>query len=168
MGIASPLLAVLSAPVGLLSHWLRRSCSPTVQNTAQATSRPSHLDNREPAPRNAPADAKPRHNPPEHPAQRPLRGNWPFTVNPQAPGTHGSERGMSTSGRHAAQARDACSHSARAATCWVANEPRAHGPKAVHKASAAGGGRLVIAGRMADVCAELDRMAASEAAIQAY
>jgi hypothetical protein len=28
---------------------------------------------------------------------------------------------------------------------------------------AAGTGRLVIAGRMADVCAELDRLAASEA-----
>jgi hypothetical protein len=29
------------------------------------------------------------------------------------------------------------------------------------------GGRMVISGRMADVCAELDRLAAQEAALQA-
>ncbi|MFT4241602.1 MAG: hypothetical protein QM569_04890 [Acidovorax sp.] len=61
-----------------------------------------------------------------HPAalparQRPLRGNWPFTVQPPAP------------------------------------------RPAVRKIAHAGTGRIVLSGRMADVCAELDRMAASEA-----
>ncbi|MDH4415709.1 hypothetical protein DBR12_04860 [Acidovorax sp. HMWF029] len=36
-------------------------------------------------------------------------------------------------------------------------------PKVLRRVSDPGTGRLVIAGRMADVCAELDRMAASEA-----
>lgn len=35
--------------------------------------------------------------------------------------------------------------------------------RVLRRASDTGTGRLVIAGRMADVCAELDRMAASEA-----
>ena len=38
----------------------------------------------------------------------------------------------------------------------------------VRRVSAHGGsGRVVIAGRMADVCAELDRLAASEATLRA-
>jgi|EP01041_Mallomonas_annulata_P032780 hypothetical protein len=36
-------------------------------------------------------------------------------------------------------------------------------PKVLRRVSDSGTGRLVIAGRMADVCAELDRMVASEA-----
>ncbi|RQO81770.1 hypothetical protein [Acidovorax sp. FJL06] len=36
-------------------------------------------------------------------------------------------------------------------------------PKVLRRVSDSGTGHLVIAGRMADVCAELDRMVASEA-----
>jgi hypothetical protein len=42
---------------------------------------------------------------------------------------------------------------------WAA----ANGKLSYQASDAAGTGRLVIAGRMADVCAELDRLAASEA-----
>ncbi|WP_298212441.1 hypothetical protein [Acidovorax sp.] len=100
---------------------------------------------------------------------RPLRGNWPFTVRPpvrtpDAPTRqttaahrsflpmpsmgHGSNSGSSRHAFFASLAADAGTH---------------RSTRVLRRASDTGTGRLVIAGRMADVCAELDRMAASEA-----
>lgn len=93
---------------------------------------------------------------------RPLRGNWPFTVKPplrpsEAPARQPAPAGRSFlpmgSDRHAFL-------STRTTDSHVGS---LRPTKVLRRVSDSGTGRLVIAGRMADVCAELDRMAASEA-----
>ena len=105
-----------------------------------------------------------RHRP-EPQGQRPLRANWPFTVRPaaqaleapakQPPTAHTRQfflpvppMGNGHQGFFAPLAADA--------TANRSTRVRRH-------ASDSGTGRLVLTGRMADVCAELERMAASEA-----
>ena len=90
-------------------------------------------------------------------AQRPLRGNWPFTAKPPSPtrpsATHRSflPTHMAGSKRQAFLASVGADHCPPQST------------RVLRRASDTGTCRLVIAGRMADVCAELDRLAASEA-----
>lgn len=98
------------------------------------------------------------------PGSRPLRGNWPFTVQPPL---HAPELPVQPPA-------PACRSLLAATTgnninCHVFLTPQATDATAqcairtLRKTSGVGAGRLVIAGRMAEVCAELDRLAAFEA-----
>lgn len=161
MGIASTTLSLIPSPLRALARW------------AQSANRsPGHAaDSTHPAPT---LPAEPNHNGARRPAsaspyqrpqqgafgQRPLRGNWPFTVPSPPPVVERSE-----------ELSDGWVPSALPTHTPGGNAPRsitgtAHRTtKVLREGHACGGGRLVIAGRMADVCAELDRMAASEATL---
>ena len=88
------------------------------------------------------------------PKERRSRGNWPFIA--EAPACVPLSERQAFVGH-----RDA--HFACAAT----NVSSRRSAKVLRRASDSGTCRLVIAGRMADVCAELERLAANEA-LQAY
>lgn len=99
------------------------------------------------------------------PRLRPLRGNWPFTVQPPVadPKTGAGTRPTGAPATRSFRStpagighRDAFMASISSGGLPCRSVP---GVRKVAHAS----GRLVIAGRMADVCAELDRMAACEA-----
>ncbi|PUA97059.1 hypothetical protein C8C99_1905 [Acidovorax sp. 107] len=104
--------------------------------------------------------ATPPNNSTEPPGQRPLRGNWPFTARPpvrapEGPAGPTAHRSFLPAHAHGSK-RQAFLACLGTDTC----APKA--PRVLRRASDTGSGRLVIAGRMADVCAELDRLAASE------
>ena len=84
---------------------------------------------------------------------RPLRGNWPFTVQPRAP-----QPAPATGGPPPASAHRAALHAA------AVPRPTAGRGSSLRRITGSGTGRIVLSGRMADVCAELDRLAALEAA----
>ena len=92
----------------------------------------------------------------------PLRGNWPFTVRPVACPVQPASRPVNSArGILAAQPAP---HRRAPVTSLVATEsPVRRVPCAVRRFADPGSGRLAISGRMADVCAELDRLAAFEA-----
>jgi len=97
------------------------------------------------------------------PGLRPLRGNWPFTVQPPAPEPKAVVARPSLAANRSSFLAPTGGSSRDAFIASIASgalPPRS--ASAVRKVSHASG-RLVIAGRMADVCAELDRMAACEA-----
>lgn len=81
---------------------------------------------------------------------RPLRGSWPFIAKPPPC--------VPESATQLLVAR----HDARFAST-ATNASSSRSAKVLRRASDSGTCRLVIAGRMADVCAELERMAAMEA-----
>ena len=92
------------------------------------------------------------------------RGNWPFTTTPPVrPAQPPVNPGLS----HRLRSARTGEH----ATAWAAPHTVSKGmgqgsrntTRVLRSAAGHGVGRLIIAGRMADVCAELDRMAASEA-----
>ncbi|WP_422842667.1 hypothetical protein [Acidovorax sp. M2(2025)] len=173
--IASPSCTALLTPLRALATWLRSAAGPSgalagtagaaaaaAENSVASTTGQDGLA----------ATARPR--PPEPATQRPLRGNWPFTVNPP------SARPVPGPASAPPQAAPwtAVPSQARSATTVRSRWPKGN---AAGKGSAPDGtlrvvrrgphgtgaqGRLVIAGRMADVCAELDRMVALEAALQ--
>ncbi|CAN7674422.1 hypothetical protein [Acidovorax sp. LjRoot117] len=96
------------------------------------------------------------------PRLRPLRGNWPFTVQPAPPEPKASAARTSVAANRSFLSAP-CGSSRDAFMASIASSALPPRPvPAVRKVSHASG-RLVIAGRMADVCAELDRMAACEA-----
>lgn len=168
MGIA---LTTVHAPLNLLHtliRWLQLA-GLSVADSSRPTTHPNGIGANDGGVA-AGAD-KPPQRPTGTPGQRPPRGNWPFTVSPQNhPPRRAAER-LAANGADN-QAFVSSPASARPHFCRTAMAGGNGGsaPKMVlHKAQGAGGtGRLVISGRMADVCAELDRMAASEAAAQAY
>lgn len=95
-------------------------------------------------------------------AQRPLRGNWPFTAKPpvrtpESPNRPSAPHRSFLPTHMAGSKRQAFLASVGADNC----PPQS--TRVLRRTSDPGSGRLVIAGRMADVCAELDRLAASEA-----
>lgn len=94
--------------------------------------------------------------------QPPLRSNWPFTVRP-APAPTRPAPGASHDGRSLLVAAVGMH---RLSAMSTATEPQGRGraaPCAVRRFSEPASGRLALAGRMEDVCAELDRLVASEA-----
>lgn len=108
------------------------------------------------------ASVMPPNHSKEPPGQRPLRGNWPFTAKPPVRAPEGPAKPAATprsflSAPTHSNRRQAFLASLGSDTC----SPKS--PRVLRRASDTGSGRLVIAGRMADVCAELDRLAASEA-----
>ena len=104
------------------------------------------------------------------PRRRPLRGNWPFTVQPAA-----SQPKAATAVAVAPAGTRSCAGGNRSFLATPGSSSRdafmasiacgtlPHRPSAAVRTLSHTSGRLVIAGRMADVCAELDRMAACEA-----
>jgi hypothetical protein len=173
MGIALSTLtfSTLPAPLRAWTRWLQqvmrletttgsphRSASAT---TACADSLRGHATpHRHETGGDAKASANVR---PALPAShRPLRGNWPFNVRPPVTAADAPARQQTGATR---SFLPASSPASRRDTFFaaLATEGSSHRPARVfRRASDAGTGRLVIAGRMADVCAELDRMAASE------
>lgn len=107
---------------------------------------------------------KPPH-PANTPGHRPLRGNWPFTVRPPARTPEVPGQQPVTANRSFLPMASMGSNSGRHTffESLAADTGTHRTPRILRRASDSGTGRLVIAGRMADVCAELDRMAASEA-----
>ncbi len=103
------------------------------------------------------------HRPNERPTPRPLRGNWPFNVRPPSRQPDLPPQ-PSSPARRSFLPTLAASSRRNAFLASLAAEGSANAPaSAVKRVLDARSGRLVIAGRMADVCAELDRLAASEA-----
>ena len=161
----------------MLRTCLRRLQRTSVSHTSQGL--PS-LQGPSAAPIQASAQGNPPQPAPSPPAQRPrtaspglrpLRGNWPFTAALTPPD--------SSAGTPAPTGKSSCCEQAELlrsrATAVPGHSVLKSSPRQVHagavkgvrRATAAEAGRLVIAGRMADVCAELDRMVASEAALRA-
>lgn len=92
----------------------------------------------------------------------PLRGNWPFTVRPVAcPAQPAS--GPVNSARAILAAQPAPHRRAPVTSLVTTESLGRRTPCAVRRFADPGSGRLAISGRMADVCAELDRLAAFEA-----
>eukprot|EP01037_Dinobryon_pediforme_P010009 gene10009-10076_t len=95
-------------------------------------------------------------------AQRPLRGNWPFTAKPPARTPESPTRPSATHRSFLPTHMAGSKRQAFLASVGADNCPP-QSTRVLRRASDTGTCRLVIAGRMADVCAELDRLAASEA-----
>jgi len=100
------------------------------------------------------------HRPTELPGLRPVRGNWPFTVRPPP-----RQPDLPTPPSPVARRSflPTLAASSRRNTFLASLAADAAPTSAVKRVLDARSGRLVIAGRMADVCAELDRLVASEA-----
>lgn len=166
MGIALTTFSALSTPLRSLTRWLHHASPLKMQSAADSSTADAHPEDAARGSSHSDAGTrKPHQRPAGIPHQRPLRGNWPFTVNPQTPPTEAPTRLATTSGgvftSSPATTRNPCG------SPWSAEGSASRTAKVLRRAPASGGsGRLVIAGRMADVCAELDRMAASEAALQ--
>lgn len=175
MGIAlSTLSAALPHPLQNLARWLH-----SLVQLEEAPRNGSHSGTASPLPatdassqgsqvsghRSRPADDERTVGAPR---LRPLRGNWPFTVSQPSQGqvTANGPKPTATRSCPAAHRSFLCGPSGSSRDAFLASI--ASGTASQRSATtvrkvAHASGRLVIAGRMADVCAELDRMAASEA-----
>lgn len=167
MGIALTTFSALSNPVRTLSRWLQ-STHPahalplSLGGALPQTSEPLDGDAGVAGAETETTPARPV-PPPGLGIVRPVRGNWPFTVSP--PAAEGDKRG---------------SHSIVAGTPPPAGRGGHNTGRVRSRVGCAvpspergirfrrDAGRVVISGRMADVCAELDRMAACEAALHAH
>ena len=98
----------------------------------------------------------------ETPPARPVRGSWPFTVRPPVRQPKAPAAPCSVPSRSLLPAPVAARRRTASVGAIAAERSSSIPPRAVKRVSDARSGRLVIAGRMADVCAELDRMVASE------
>lgn len=101
----------------------------------------------------------------EHQRQRPLRGNWPFTAKPPAKAPEAPAKTPANSGVNTCLPTRMAGSRRQALLASLGGDTRiVRAPtKVLRRVSDTHTGRLVIAGRMADVCAELDRMVALEA-----
>ena len=173
MGIAlsTLTLSTLPAPLRTLTRWLQQAMrlettgSPHRNAPATTTSCADSLRGHATPHRHetgGDATAAANHRPAVPAGHRPLRGNWPFNVRPPVTAADAPTRPQTVATR---SFLPASSPASRRDTFFASltTEGNAHRPaKVLRRVSDAGTGRLVIAGRMADVCAELDRMAASE------
>lgn len=173
MGIALTTFSAFSICLRTLTRCLHRISTFQEPSAADAPKRPSrHQTHGAPSSQGAgatgPDKTQLRPSSPSHP--RPLRGNWPFTVGPQIPPAGSTAQfSAANTGSRAFMPLPPSGHRATCGSPRPAAGSSSRAAKVFGRASASNGsGRLVIAGRMADVCAELDRLAASEAALQAY
>ncbi|MFN7154881.1 MAG: hypothetical protein ACK4OE_14445 [Acidovorax sp.] len=160
-------LSTLPAPLRALSRWLQQNLlleteEPACNAPAAPPSAPvrGRADMRD---RGAALGSGATANPasPSSAGSRPLRGNWPFNVRPPVtapqtpvgPSTGNNRSFLPTSSMGS---RDAFIAS------LSSNSRTNQSARVLRRVCDAGTGKLVIAGRMADVCAELDRMAALE------
>lgn len=171
MGIALSTLtfSTLPAPLRTLTRWLQQAMrlettgSPHRNAAATTSCADSLRGHATPHRHETGVDATAANHRPALPAgHRPLRGNWPFNVRPPVTAADAPTRPQTVATR---SFLPASSPASRRDTFFASltTEGNAHRPaRVLRRVSDAGTGRLVIAGRMADVCAELDRMAASE------
>lgn len=172
MGIAlsTLTLSTLPAPLRTLTRWLQQAMrletpgSPH-RNAPATTSCADSLRGHAVPQRHetgGDATAAANHRPVVPAGHRPLRGNWPFNVRPPVTAADAPTRPQTVATRSFLPASSPASRRDTFFASLTAEE-HAHRPaRVLRRVSDAGTGRLVIAGRMADVCAELDRMAASE------
>lgn len=171
MGIALTTFSALSSPLRTLSRWLQPAIH--VQSAAE-----NSLDRVDEAQCNAPSPgaqsaaqpATPR--PPQPPgsgAFRPVRGNWPFTVSPPPPAQPSI---IPTPQTAAGRCTDSSTLVGRGARRPLRTRIRSsRGTVDAGRSDIflqCNAGRMVISGRMADVCAELERMAACEAGLASH
>ncbi len=170
MGIALSTLSTLPAPLRTLTRWLQQAIrletTGSPDHNASVTNASGDSSRGHAAPHlhttGDEATATANHRPAVPAGHRPLRGNWPFNVRPPAPAVGAPTRPQAGATR---SFLPPSSPASRRDTFFatLSTEGHTHRPaRVLRRVSDAGAGRLVIAGRMADVCAELDRMAASE------
>jgi hypothetical protein len=166
MGIALSNLSAFSSPLRTLTRWLQSARCLSMDSDSGPQRLRNHLNHPRPSPRDETTQAQPYRRPSSEGGVRPLRGNWPFTVNPPAPLPENNARFISSESS-CFPVRDRIKDSSPA---WMDAGAGRGATRVLPRPTAfyAGTGRVAIAGRMADVCAELDRMAACEAALQAY
>ncbi|WP_436129181.1 hypothetical protein [Acidovorax sp. LjRoot38] len=165
MGIALTTFSALSGTLRTLTHWLHTFKEPSAADLPAP--RP-HPDDTAPGRRSGSAGTDKPRRPSNIPSQRPPRGNWPFTVSPQTPPTCATTRFVATNTDARAFIPSPAATRVACGSSRLADGSGGRAAKVLRRVPTSGGsGRLVIAGRMADVCAELDRLAASEAALQA-
>jgi hypothetical protein len=165
MGIALTTFSALSRPVRTLTRWLHSAHQVPAARGANADSEllnePSSLPST-----GAPPTA-PRPVPqPGLGISRPVRGNWPFTVSlPPSPVER--DKKANRKGANAGPALPSARNGHSTGRTWSKGGcgPTKNGQGVISQRAP---GRIVIAGRMADVCAELDRMVACEARLQAH
>jgi len=168
MGIALTTFSAFSMPLRSLTRWFHSTAALAAQSAAGSPPSRSRRDEADRGNGGDTAGSRTTHRPQGLPGPRPLRGNWPFTVNtPQTPPAESPGRQAATGrAQSLIPAPPAGSRSACAASRPTDGSGR-RTAKVLHSISTPGAGRLVIAGRMADVCAELDRMVACEGALRA-
>ena len=168
MGIALTTLSAFSVPLRSLTRWFHSTAALAMPSAAGSPPPRSPHDGTDRGDGRGTAGSRSIHRPQGLPGPRPLRGNWPFTVNtPQTPPAESPGRQAAT--RRAPPAMPVPPAGSRSA-CAAPRPTDGSGrrtAKVLRRISAPGTGRLVITGRMADVCAELDRMVACEGALQA-
>jgi hypothetical protein len=165
MGIALFNLSTLSSPLRTLASWLQPTLCLSASSDSGTPPFAHQPDKQLPQHGGRAAQAQPNRSSSGQAAERPLRGNWPFTVKPPAPPSE-SARLISAKcscgpvrerlGERSTVRKDPTA--GHASTRVVQRRARLH----------ASAGHLVIAGGIADVCAELDRMIACEDALRAH
>ena len=174
MGIALSTLASLSRLLQAGARWLRDT-SAFDSAAGFPRAKQHHVQQQPPGSCHSKPEpvAEMADRTPPVPRHRTLRGNWPFTAGtpqqqPAAAPARGSDRvaGNTTQPETTPPNRSVQTAVRGGVLAGVGSSQRSSGIKVFRRASVAEAGRLVIAGRMADVCAELDRMAASESALR--
>ena len=169
MGIALTTFSALSNPVRTLSRWLQSthplpapagSDSEQIHLPLAVQSRLGEVKAATPS-----RPAPPPGSGPGFGISRPVRGNWPFTVNPPPPSaehdTHAPPGKVSDPSPSVSRGAHNTGRFRSRGSCFAHTTEQ--GIRFQRDA-----GRMVIAGRMADVCAELDRMAACEAGLRTH
>lgn len=165
MGIALSTLSILPRPLRSLVRRLQQQLLLEAAPETRASSAPTSPSPREAAPsgRQIQTPQSPRENRPPAPAAvRPLRGSWPFNVRPaptSTPSSLLSHRQQSAGNRSflPSSTPRGCREAFLASLAEERGTPIT--PRVLRRVSERGTGKLVITGRMADVCAELDRLA---------
>lgn len=166
MGIAlSTLSSALPHSLQQLARWLHNLVRLEEAPRVGAATSPPPGQSHQPSDQHTAGDkgGMGSQRPAGSPGLRPLRGNWPFTVQPPAPEPKAVVARPSLAANRSSFLGTAGGSNRDAFMASIASGALPQrSSSAVRKVSHASG-RLVIAGRMADVCAELDRMAACEA-----
>ena len=169
MGIAMPAFSTLPALLRALTRWFQQAVHlepgmPESSAPAGPSADPLR-GNTFPGRHYGTAEntaATPQHHPSVPSPHRPLRGNWPFKVRPPAPAPAAPIRPSKAAARSFVSASTSMGSRDAFFASLATDRHRHRSARVLRRVYDAGTGRLVIAGRMADVCAELDRMAASE------
>ena len=167
MGIALSTLSTLPAPLRALSRWLQQNllleAEKPARNTPAASPPVAEQGHAGPRRRGAALGSGATGNPagPASAGSRPLRGNWPFNVRPPGTASH-APVGPSTANNRSFLPTPSMGNRDAFFAALASDSRNTRPARVLRRVSDAGTGKLVIAGRMADVCAELDRMAALE------
>lgn len=170
MGIALSALTLLPSPLRALSRWLQQD----QRLEAEPDTRPHPASTHSGSQNALPSGQRPHATAPERenrsPAPtsvRPLRGSWPFNVRPAPAPAQPADRPHHPYSSSANRSFFPASSSRGSRDAFLASlvvDPCARSaPRVLRRTTDDSTGKLVITGRMADVCAELERLAALEA-----